>query len=364
MSADHMTDGGELKLQDAIVLVLRNWKQELTALAQERLASLGEWPRAQIMLHIRADAIVVCRLHGHRPQDIAVISTEAKQSLANDLSQVFREAELSKDVFVTLPADQVLRPKLVMPKARRASLKGVLRYEVERVSPIDHDDLFYDFVVGDAENDTVAVELRMIRKAPVDEAIALCRMAGLAVGALYFEGDPTVADWRAFPIDRYALLRIFLTRFGLLILSGLATTLLVLVLFGAYLRGAATLEGLSSAVADAGVRAARVERLNDNIDSVAKDLGFAARQKRSPFFVSKLAELTKALPDGTWITELTMDGSKIRIQGASTEASNLIGLIDHSAQFTNAKFEAPLVHDASTNVDRFDLSFDVVGSRP
>jgi general secretion pathway protein L len=364
MSADHMTDGDELKLQDAIMLLLRNWWQELTAFAQQKLASLGEWPRAQIMLHIGANAIAVCRLRGHRTQDIAVISTEAKQSLAKDLSQVFREAELGKDVLVTLPADQVLRPSLVMPKARRASLQGALRYEVERVSPINHDDLYYDFVVDDAGNDTVAIELRMIRKALVDDAITLCRVVGLTVAAIYFEGDQTVADWRAFPVNLFALLRTFLARFGLLILSGLATILVVLLLFGAYLHGAAMLDGLSSAVADAGVRAARVERLNDNIDHAAKDLVFAARQKRSPFFVSELAELTKTLPDGTWITELTMDGTKMRIQGASTEASNLIGLIDHSAQFTNAKFEAPLVHDASTKVDRFDLSFDVVGGPP
>ena len=364
MSAGPITEGEDLDLQEAVLLVLRNWWQELASLANEQLTALGEWPRARIMLHINAGTIDVCRIRGHATEKFAMLTSGPAQATAKELSRAVRGAELGTDVFLTLPADQVLRPRLMMPKARRASLQGALRYEVERINPIGPDDLYYDFVVGSSGGDTVEIELRMVRKAAFEEVLGLCRTVGLAVAGIYFEGDQRAGDWRTFPVDRSAFLRTLFNSFGLAILSGLAVMLLVLVLVGAYLREAATLDALSDAVADAGVRAARVEQMNETIDRTSKDLGLAARQKEAPFFVSILAELTQTLPDGTWITELTIDGAKLRIQGASSQASDLIGLIDRSSRFSNARFEAPVVHDTAAKVDRFDLSFDVRGVSP
>ncbi len=367
MSSGPMFDEEELPLPDVVGIVLRNWRDELGQLVREKFVLFGGQDRRQTVLHINTSEVLVCQTANGVSEDIAQISRNDGNDKSHlvELSRVVARFELSKDVFIVLPQDSVLRPKLTMPYARRTALASALRYEIERLSPIDPSELYYDFASSGKPNSGMAeLELRIVRKALVDESAQLCRAAGLAVAGFYFENDDRLADWQLFPVDRRALFRTLARRFGLAILGGLAAFLLVALLIASYARQASATGALADAVADAGMQAARVERLQQTIDRTSADLTLAARQKQSPLFIAVLRELTQIIPDNTWITELTMEGSKIRIQGASSAASDLIGLIDHSSQFSNAQFEAPLVHDATTNVDRFDLSFSVRGAKP
>ncbi len=363
MSTGPLSHEDDLRVAEIAGIVLRNWRDELILLLREKLALLGGARRRQTILRVYPDVVQLAQMRGRDIEETAALARAgmADSVLGKDLGRIVRQYELGKDVFVVLPTDSILHPKLTMPLARRAALQSALRYEIERLSPVDPSELYYDFlrVDGDPDTGSAELELRIVRKTLVDEAVGLCHAADLAVGGLYFEGDARAADWQAFPIDRNALLRTLARRFGLAALGGLTVFLLVAVLLGAYLRGAAALDVLNDAVVDAGMQAAQVEQLQQTIARTTSDLSLATRQKQAPLFIATLAELTRTLPDGTWITELTMDGSKIRIQGASPSASDLIGLIDHSPRFANAQFEAPLVHDVSANVDRFDLSFDV-----
>ena len=362
-----MFDEEELTLRDVVGIVLRNWRDELGQLAREKFALFGGQQRGQTILHINASEVSICQTARGVSEDIALVSRDASndKSYLVELSRVIANFDLSKDVFVVLPQDTVLRPKLTMPYARRSALVSALRYEIERLSPIDPTELYYDFASsGNAKTGAVELELRIVRKALVDETFRLCHETGLEVAGLLFENDSKAADWRSFPIDRGAMFRTRARHFAMAALGSLAACLFVAFLVAAYARDASATGALADAVADAGMQAARVERLQQTIDRTSTDLTLATRQKQSPLFISVLAELTEIVPDNTWITELSMDGSKIRIQGASSAASDLIGLIDHSRQFSNAQFEAPLVHDTAANVDRFDLSFNVRGAKP
>lgn len=362
-----MFDEEELTLLKVVGIVLRNWRDELGQLAREKFALFGGQGRSQTVLHINTSEVLVCQTAKGVSEEIAQIPRNDGNDKSHlvELSRVIARFELCKDVFVVLPQDSVLRPKLTMPYARRTALASALRYEIERLSPIDPSELYYDFASSGKPNTGAAeLELRIVRKALVDESAQLCHSAGLAVAGYYFENDARPADWQLFPIDRHALFRTRMRRFGLAILGCLAGLLLVALLIASYAREASATGALADAVADGGMQAARVERLQQTINRISTDLTLATRQKQSPLFIAALAELTQIIPDNTWITELTMDGSKIRIQGASSAASDLIGLIDHSRQFSNAQFEAPLVHDTATNVDRFDLSFSVRGAKP
>jgi general secretion pathway protein L len=367
MSSGRMFDDEELTLQDVVGIVLRNWRDELGQLAREKFASFGGQHRSQTVLHINASEILVCQTANGVSEDIAQLPRHDGNDRLHlgELSRVVARFELSKDVIVVLPQDSVLRPRLTMPYARRTALASALRYEIERLSPIEPTELYYDFATSGKPNAGMAeLELRIVRKALVDESAQLCHGAGLEIAGFYFENDDRPVDWQSFPVDRYAVLRSLARRFGIAVLGCLAAILLIAFLLAAFARETSATNALADAVADAGMQAARVERLQQTIDRTTADLTLATRQKQSPLFIGVLAELTQIIPDNTWITELTMDGSKIRIQGASSAASDLIGLVDHSRQFSNAQFEAPLVHDATTKMDRFDLSFSVGGAKP
>ncbi|HWA90949.1 MAG TPA: PilN domain-containing protein [Rhizomicrobium sp.] len=270
-------------------------------------------------------------------------------------------ADGRSDVVLVLPSSDVLRPVVKLPLASDSVLRSVLDYELEKLSPVPPDQVYYDFQATSRDRATKSAELslRIIRRDIVDRAASQCRIAGLAVGAIRFGDDPVPADRRHFPIERSAWLRGVWRRWSVAILGCAALAMLLAVLLAAYLRGAATLDALSDELLDTGARASRAEQLQHRIEHASKQLAFLSEQKRTPPFAAILADIARILPDGSWLTGLDIQGGKIRIEGYSRSASDLIAVFDRSGRFANAQFAAPVTESATPGVERFDLSFEV-----
>jgi general secretion pathway protein L len=262
-----------------------------------------------------------------------------------------------------IPGEDVLRPSLKLPNARASALDGALRYELENLTPLDPGELYFDYAMTgrDRASNSVELALRIIRKDIVDEAAALCRSAGLSVAAIGFDGDARETKRGTFPLDRGAYLRRLWRRHGNAALAGLAAVFIALLLLAAYARGSAEIDALNDQVADEGQQAARVERIAHEISTTRREFATLAREKHDPLVVAVIAELTRILPDGTWLTEIEIDGNKVRIQGNSSSASDLIGRFDSSGSFANAQFDSPVVQDSALHADHFSMAFDVVG---
>lgn len=354
---DPVSDEEPFDLQAAAKLVLANWRDELRAAWGPVLLSGGP----QTVVRVTPEALEVYRAEVASTDLVGSALIEAGKADIRALRLLAEQAGSTTDVTLRLPADAALRPRLSLPKASSSAVHGALTYEIERISPIPPSELYYDYGVIGASGPLLDIELRLVKRQMLDSQIAACGAAGLTVATIDFDGDPRPADGRNFPVDRSARLRVLFRRYRRLGMIGVTACLFIAVLIGAYQRQSAALDAAISASADAGQRAARVEKIQHTIALASNDLGFAAEQKKSPLLVSVLADLTQILPDGTYVSELTFDGKTVRIVGSSTAAADLIGLIDHSPKFRSARFEAPLVHDQAANTDRFDLSFSLRG---
>jgi general secretion pathway protein L len=269
-----------------------------------------------------------------------------------------------RDAVLVLPAAAVLRPMVRLPIASDNVLRRALGYELEKLSPVPPDQVYFDFrVLGrDRAAKTAEIELRIIRRDIVDDAVRLCRAQGLAAAAIRFGDDPRRADPRHFPVDRNAMLLSFWRRWSTALLGGAMLMLLSVVLFAAYLRGSSQLELLTDELLAESVRAAHAEHLQTRIERASAQLAFLAEQKRSPPFAAILADIAHILPDGSWLTELDISGGKIRVEGFSRSASDLIAVFDRSGHFTNAQFAAPVTQSATPGIERFDLTFEIPGA--
>ncbi|MBV9992288.1 MAG: pilus assembly protein PilM [Alphaproteobacteria bacterium] len=337
--------------------VFAAWRAELAALAKERLGETRDTSELRVVL--RDGAVALHWVHDGIEQALGGAAS-LHAALASNAAIVGTR----RDAVLALPSSDVLRPVVRMPHANERILRSALQYELEKLSPVPPDEVYFDFrVLGrDREANTVEVELRIIRRAIVDDALALCGAAGLSVGAIRFEGDPRPADRNAFPVDRAAWMRGLGRRHAVAALAGLALALLLAVLLASYLRGAAVLDSLTDELLTEGARASRVEQLQHRIDKAGTQLAFLAERKRSPLFVAILADVSRTLPDGSWLTDFSMSGAKIRVGGYSRAASDLIGVFDRSGRFANAQFAAPVTQGPSPGIERFDLSFDVAGA--
>jgi general secretion pathway protein L len=338
------------------------WRRELAALAREILASPLVRGAEFVALRVEPEEVRAILFSGSREQEIGRASGEA-EIRSRELSALLAASEIvprgTTDVVVELPETEVLRRRFEMPAASRATLACAVPFELERLSPIEAERLYYDFSVLDVSKakKQAQLELRIVKRATVDSAISLARAAGLRVGAIRFAGDPREADWRSFPLDRTALLRLKWRQWNVVVLALAALVLAAAVVFAAYWRGAAAAQELSAEVDAAGARAAVVHRLTHEISDVQAQVEFPLEQKRAPFLLALVKEVTRALPDGTWLSEFELDGGKIHIQGFAKSASDVVGEIDRSPMFANAQFMAPL-QSAQNGNERFDLSFD------
>jgi general secretion pathway protein L len=77
-----------------------------------------------------------------------------------------------------------------------------------------------------------------------------------------------------------------------------------------------------------------------------------------------LDELTRILPDDTWITRLDIKGSELEIQGQSASAAALIPLIESSSILQNPRFRSPVTQIPRSDVERFHLSAETRGPTP
>jgi general secretion pathway protein L len=85
-------------------------------------------------------------------------------------------------------------------------------------------------------------------------------------------------------------------------------------------------------------------------------LAILARHKHeSQASVIVIEELSRILPDNTYVTELHIDGNTLQITGVTQDAPPLIGLLEQSRHFSRATFFAPTTRAPSDPGDRFHI---------
>jgi general secretion pathway protein L len=74
-------------------------------------------------------------------------------------------------------------------------------------------------------------------------------------------------------------------------------------------------------------------------------------------------EISRILPDHTFVTELRMADGKVTLSGLSSDAARLVRIIDQSSLFSSATLAAAIVPDATEGKERFSIGFKVLGAR-
>jgi general secretion pathway protein L len=257
---------------------------------------------------------------------------------------------------------QVLFRSLDFPKQAEDFLDGMIRTQIDRLTPWPADDALFGWsspsVTG---QERIELTLAATSKQEIQPLVQLAAGLGaesLAAFAVPAAADATPTKIKIFDqslrgtatgvLDTPRVLR------AVLLSAALATAVSLLV--AAYVG-----DSLDSEQQDLMHRISqRRAALRLGPDGGGSAVGLLAKRKQtSPSSVVVLEALSKALPDGTYVTELRIDGDKAQVVGMTQDAPSLIRLIERSPQFARATFFAPTTRAQNEPGERFHIEVHI-----
>lgn len=276
-----------------------------------------------------------------------------------------RVAELPR--WLVLPAASALRRRLALPPAAAERLRDVVGFEIDRQTPFAADAVAFDArVLGRRESDgQLDVELIAVPRGVMEPQLAAlgalaATLAGVDVAAS--DGAPLGVNLlpplqRSRHRDAWRLWNIALVALSLLLVAALLWQLL------ANRRAAAAeFEQAIRAQADAGRRAAAQRQQLINLIEGQAFLD-EARASR-PTTIEIIDELSRRLPDGTYLEKLSVEDRQLMLIGLSNEAAALVGRLQGATLWQKPALAGALQPDPASGRDRFTITAALAPAAP
>ena len=263
--------------------------------------------------------------------------------------------------FLLLDERQVLCKKLQLPAATEANLRQVLGFEMDRQTPFRAADVYYDWKMLPSDRDSGQIHLELIvtpRRA-VDSAIELLTARGLALSGIDVLGEGTTLGVNLLPQEHRWRVVNPKTRLNVG-LAAAVLVLLMLVMAESLKLRADRVERLESAIAEVQDEARLVQRLREQVMESGEAASFlTVRRAGSPMAIEVLADVTRLLPDDTFLDRLVISEASVLLQGKSSNAQQLIELVNKSDMFENAAFRGSTRLDAASGLEIFEVNADI-----
>jgi general secretion pathway protein L len=255
-------------------------------------------------------------------------------------------------VLVAVPPRASLRKTVTLPAALEDHLHQSLAYDLDRHTPFKADELYFDAVIvdRDAARNTLRVDLAAARRSIVDTVVRQAESFGVRVIGVVVDPPATVSSSRLnlLPEDRrianagWARWQVIVP--ALLLAAGVLAALYVPIWQAR--EEAIELHRLAD---QARVRATASDALRSELERRVGEYNFALERKYAfPGAVQVLDDVTRILPDDTWLTQFELhaargkDGQReLALRGESANAGRLVSLLEDSQFFTQAAPRSP-----------------------
>ena len=264
--------------------------------------------------------------------------------------------------FVTLElsADKVVVRRMSVPAQAGKFLPGIVRNQLERLSPWQADQAAYGFDAEVSGEDATALEVRVFvtSRNILDSARDELAAMGLRVDRIVAREGGTQA---AAPVPLWSRLtdlpRESVGRARRQIGTGILAVVCLSIGFSLWaLSSAASFRGESEDLTN---RSRTLQSQLQGSRIGTESLIPAERawhlKKTSVSAVIVLEVLSRALPDTAYLTELRLDNRTLRIIGLSNDAPGLIAPLERSGDFSEVRFFAPTTRSSDGALFRFNI---------
>lgn len=349
---------------------LRWWWRELVAMLPHSLQRLIGAETNLLVIDITAPHLEVHLWQGKhcRPLGQMRIVKAANQSSSND--SIAKWGIHADEVILRLPADQVLQRDVVLPLAAEDNLREVLGFEMDRLTPFARDQVAYDFVKTrrNEEEGTLRVRLYVIPKSKLELLKSRLANLGIHATAATLRNSTILKSLPDFPVKPNLMEEVSVAqgrsplRHVVRVSAWAVAALLALVVLLPLWNQARYIDTLELAIGSLQSTAQKSREFETRLGGVAEDIDYLVNARNNtPPVLEYLNELTRILPDDTWLHRFELRGKQMSLQGESVNASSMISRMENSKNFTETQFVAPVVRSASTATERFNMRTTLVG---
>jgi general secretion pathway protein L len=287
-------------------------------------------------------------------QQLAALRAQTAQVAADDLR-----------IALALPAETVLRRTLMLPLAARSNLRQVAGYEMDRQTPFRLEQVYYGIreLGTPAAAGKVAAQLAVVQRSALDPLLERLGGIGLTIDAIdVIEGSQRVGVDLLPPgraphrVNRRRRLNLIL---------GIGAVVLALACMLTWLHNRqSALASMQDEVENLRAGAQKVSVLRQRLAESAGAAGFLAQRKADTVSVlAVLDELTRRLPDDTWLERITVSNTgDLGFQGQSPQAAKLVDALKNAKLVSEPSFQGTIATDPTSGKERFYMVAKVRGT--
>lgn len=268
--------------------------------------------------------------------------------------------------WLLLPADAALVRTLRLPAAAAGRLREVTAFEIERQTPFAADAVLHDArVLRPAGEGQLEVALVVVPRARLQPALeALGPVAGTLAGVDVAGPGGEPLGVNLLPVEQRHRLRNPWSTLNrvLAVVAVLALGAAAAQVLDNRRAAADALEAGLAARAEAGRREAAGLR---QAQLLLEGQGFLERTRAArPPATAVLAELTRRLPDDTYLEKLSIEGDQLTLIGLGRNPAALVGQLQGAALWRAPALAGAVMPDPGSGRDRFTLTAQLVPAAP
>ncbi|GAB3098331.1 PilN domain-containing protein [Lysobacter terrae] len=339
------------------------WWNALASWLPPRLRQLLGMDRGRVLLLVEGEVLRLRLQRGDEILELGSLPTLENFEMGTDPLEPVLDTRLSDlPRWLLLPAGSSLRRRLPLPAAAVERLRDVVGFEIERQTPFTADAVAYDARViarreGDGPIDAELVAVPRVALAPHLAALGPVAplLAGIDVAGP--EGVPlqinllppaqrerTRDPWRTWNIA----------------FAAVAVVAVGLTLWLVLQNRRAAADSFDAEIAREAGPARRAAAQRQELTHLIEGQAFLQRTRAAyPTAVEVIDELSRRLPDGTYLEKLAIEDNRLTLIGLSNEAPALIGRLQDSKLWRSPALAGALQTDPTTHKDRFTLTAEI-----
>lgn len=355
---------GELRgrVRPRLAAAWRWWTGALASWLPLRLRErLGLVPQ-RLLLRRASTGLALALERPDRVRALAELPWQGEAGDAPLLGRVLgaRLAELPR--WLVLPADAGLRRPMRLPGAAAERLRDVVAFEIDRQTPFAAASVVYDArVLARRDDGQIDAELVVVPRRTLDEALAaLGPVADGLAGVDLDDGAGRALGIDLLPAGRRQRRADPWRRWNAL-LAAVAGFALFAGLWQILDNRRAAADAFEAASRPRIEQARAASALRQRLFDLIEGTRYLQDQRAGrPTMVELLDELSRRLPDGTFLEKLAIENDRLLLIGLSTEASALVKQLEGSPLWRSPALTGALQPDPRSRRDRFTLTAELV----